>query len=100
MAVSKEQGFLGELDSENHEEKIELVLNRGDEGSNLQVRSLRWGEGIGWFVQKTITLDSMQVKIWVACCGRRRAAAIEKLKQVQKVIDLRLWKNSSSDSLR
>ncbi len=43
MAVSKEQVLLGELDSENHEEKIELVLHRGDEGSNLPVRSLRLG---------------------------------------------------------
>lgn len=100
MAVSKEQVFLGELDSENHEEKIELVLHRGDQGSNLQVRSLRWGEGIGWFVQKTITLDSTQVKDLGRLLRQTPSGSHREIKTSAKVIDLRLWKNSSSDSLR
>jgi hypothetical protein len=62
MSVIGQQRVLGQLEGENEQEKVELVLHHTAEGSaSLEVRSLRWGPGIGWYVQKTINLDPAQV---------------------------------------
>jgi hypothetical protein len=62
MSVAGQQRILGQLEGENEQEKVELVLHHTAEGpASLEVRSLRWGPGIGWYVQKTISLDSAQV---------------------------------------
>jgi len=61
MLVIKQAKVLAQLDGENAKEKIELVLRHTEEGSTaLEVRSLRWGQGIGWYTQKTIVLDPSQ----------------------------------------
>lgn len=62
MSVTGQQRVLGQLEGGNEKEKVELVLHHAAEGSaSLEVRSLRWGPGIGWYVQKTIVLDPAQV---------------------------------------
>jgi hypothetical protein len=62
MSAAGQQKLLGQLEGENEQEKVELVLHHTAEGSaTLEVRSLRWGPGIGWYVQKTIALDPAQV---------------------------------------
>jgi hypothetical protein len=62
MSLTGQQRILGQLEGENEKEKVELVLHHTAEGSaSLEVRSLRWGSGIGWYVQKTINLDPAQV---------------------------------------
>lgn len=61
MSGGKQQKVLARLESENIEEKIEVIAS--DDGPRfLEIRSLRWGRGIGWYVQKTITVDAIQAK--------------------------------------
>ena len=63
MSAIKQPKFLAQLDGESTKEKIELVLRHtGERGPGLEVRSLRWGQGIGWYTQKTIVLDPGQVR--------------------------------------
>jgi hypothetical protein len=63
MSVRGQQRVLGQLEGENEKEKVELALHQtGEEPAGLEVRSLRWGQGIGWYVQKTIVLDPAQVQ--------------------------------------
>jgi hypothetical protein len=62
MSGSKRQKVLARLEGENVEEKIEVIA-REDNPPFLEIRSLRWGRGIGWYVQKTIPLDPTQVKM-------------------------------------
>ena len=63
MLAIKQPKVLAQLDGENAKEKIELVLRHMEEGSTaLEVRSLSWGQGIGWYTQKTIVLDPGQVR--------------------------------------
>ena len=63
MSAIKQPKVLAQLDGENTKEKIDLVLRHTEEGSMaLEVRSLRWGQGVGWYTQKTIVLDPGQVK--------------------------------------
>ena len=61
MSSSKEQKVLGRLEGENVEEKIEVIA-RSENPPVLEIRSLRWGRGIGWYVQKTIALNATQAK--------------------------------------
>jgi hypothetical protein len=57
-----QQRVLGQLEGETEKEKVELILRHTAEGSAvLEVRSLRWGQGIGWYAQKTIVLAPSQV---------------------------------------
>lgn len=62
MSVRKQQKVLARLEGENTEEKIEVIAREASPPL-LDIRSLRWGRGIGWYVQKTITLDPTQVKM-------------------------------------
>jgi hypothetical protein len=63
MSVIGQQRVLGQLEGENEKEKVELILHQTREGSaSLEVRSLRWGHGVGWYAQKTITLAPAQVQ--------------------------------------
>src|SRR5574341_2274138 len=63
MLAIKQPKVLAQLDGENAKETIELVLRRTEKGSTaLEVRSLRWGQGIGWYTQKTIVLDPSQLR--------------------------------------
>ena len=75
MLAIKQPKVLAQLDGENAKEKLELVLRRTEENSTaLEVRSLRWGQGIGWYIQKTIVLDPGQVRR-LASLLRRTALA-------------------------
>ncbi len=55
--------FLGELTGETAEDKIEVTLRMRPDGSQeLELTQLAWGTGVGWFVQKTMTLDGAQMQ--------------------------------------
>jgi hypothetical protein len=55
--------FLGELPGETAEDKIEVTLRMRPDGSQeLELTQLAWGTGVGWFVQKTMTLDGAQMQ--------------------------------------
>lgn len=62
MSSTNQQKVLVRLEGENADEKIELI-ERQDNPRFLEIRSLRWGRGIGWYIQKTITLDASQAKM-------------------------------------
>lgn len=62
MSAIEEQRVLAQLEGENLEEKIELIVRQTGQGSStLEIRSLHWGDGVGWYVQKTINLAPTQV---------------------------------------
>lgn len=62
MSSVKQQKVLARLEGENVEEKIEVIATE-ESSPSLEIRSLRWGRGIGWYVQKTITLNAIQAKM-------------------------------------
>lgn len=55
--------LIGVLEGRDGEEKVEVLVNRG-QGSKGEIflRVLSWGEGIGWYPQKTIQLDPRQLR--------------------------------------
>lgn len=55
--------IIGVLEGRDGAEKVEVLLNRGQGRKGaLSLRLLSWGEGIGWYPQKTIRLDSRQLR--------------------------------------
>ena len=52
----------GASEGGNSKEKIEVIAKR-ENPQILEIRSLRWGNGVGWYVQKTITVDAAQAKV-------------------------------------
>ncbi|MGH7845015.1 MAG: hypothetical protein ACREQW_07580 [Candidatus Binatia bacterium] len=77
MSSTKQQKVLVRLESENIEEKIEVIAGE-DNPPFLEIRSLRWGRGIGWYVQKTITLDAIQAKMLMHTLRRSAVASATK----------------------
>ena len=53
---------LGELPGSSDESKIEVWSRHSDEeGELLELVEYSWGSGMGWYVQKRLTLDASQV---------------------------------------
>jgi hypothetical protein len=81
MSSTNQQKVLARLEGENVEEKIELIA-RQDNPRFLEIRSLRWGRGIGWYIQKTITLDASQAKMLMHAL--RRGSLVISAKKTEK----------------
>ncbi len=62
---------IGVLDGKNESEKVEVLLNseKGEAG-HLHLRLLSWGEGIGWYPQKTIELDCRNLASLQTLCKK------------------------------
>jgi hypothetical protein len=60
--LAEESGSLGEicvgvLDGEARDEKFEVVVRHpGSARASVELRLVRWGEGLGWYAQRTMTL--------------------------------------------
>jgi len=53
---------LGVINGQMEHEKVEVVLSRGEDGTcELKLILQSWGEGIGWYPQKTIPLLPSQI---------------------------------------
>jgi hypothetical protein len=58
-------------------QRLELEVSHREGKRELTLRELSWGNGVGWFVQKSIHLDSLQVESLLKglCCLREPARA-------------------------
>lgn len=55
--------LLGELCGDTAQSKIEVWQREGEDGAALlEMVEYRWGSGLGWYVQKRMTLDNSQVE--------------------------------------
>jgi hypothetical protein len=53
---------LGELPAANSDTRVELITRTAEDGSSLlELVEYSWGTGLGWYVQKRMTLDATQV---------------------------------------
>jgi len=80
---------LGDLESASPEEKIE-VWSRSDEDGRtlLELVHLSWGGGIGWYVQKRLTLDEVQVDALrlLLGTGERSEAPVRRPREAPRVV--------------
>src|SRR5574341_806070 len=53
---------LGVVNGQREHEKVEVVLSRGEDGTcEVKLILQSWGEGIGWYPQKTIPFLPSQI---------------------------------------
>jgi hypothetical protein len=60
MSAIGKQETLAQLEGTDAKERIEVVVRQTGGLRTLQIRSLRWGKGVGWYVQKTIEVSHAQ----------------------------------------
>jgi hypothetical protein len=63
-----------EIPQDDPSRKVEVLVSEGETGRReVLLRDLSFGQGIGWFVQKTIRLDPEQVNalLRALCCTRQ-----------------------------
>jgi hypothetical protein len=53
---------IGVLEGKNGSEKLEVLVDHDQKnGGQIHLRLLSWGEGIGWYPQKTVEIDCRQI---------------------------------------
>jgi hypothetical protein len=66
---------LGELPGASDRDKIEVWSRTGEDGTSLlELVEYSWGSGIGWYVQKRLTLEAGQVEALRALVGAAEPA--------------------------
>lgn len=66
---------LGELPGRSRVDKIEVWERTEEDGSTLlELVEYAWGSGLGWYVQKRLTLDAGQTEALRALLGPPAAA--------------------------
>lgn len=61
MKLQTPECVLGNLSGAHEHERLQVILQSTDEGSRVCLRQQTWGEGIGWFTQRTLDLTPDQV---------------------------------------
>jgi len=68
------ESVIGILEGRNESEKVEVhLVQRGSAEERLDLRLLSWGEGIGWYPQKTIALNSGEIDALQTILKRAKA---------------------------
>jgi hypothetical protein len=89
MSAAGTHRVLGQLEGEKGEERIEVVARQTvAQLPALEVRALRWGSGVGWYTQKTLTLTPGQARR-LAHLLRRFFSAAQVRRGHSKVVPLR-----------
>ncbi|TAN40302.1 MAG: hypothetical protein EPN22_17435, partial [Nitrospirae bacterium] len=70
MALQEREFILGGQFNEEGTTRLEVALIASGGKSRLVLRLLGWGEGIGWYVQKSIQLDPVQIRALRGILGR------------------------------
>ena len=89
MSAIGQQRVLGHLESDSATEKIEVIGRQtAEDAPTIEIRSLRWGSGVGWYTQKTLALTPGQAT-QLAHLLRRYSSAHSVRSNRAKVIPLR-----------
>lgn len=70
MTLREGEFILGGQFNEDETTRLEVALLSSVGKSKIELRLLGWGEGIGWYVQKSIQLDPLQIRALRGMLGR------------------------------
>lgn len=70
IALQEREFILGDQFNEDGTTRLEVALVASQGKTRVELRLLGWGEGIGWYVQKRIQLDSLQIRALRGILGR------------------------------
>lgn len=87
IAVQEKEFILGGQFNEDGTTRLEVALVASQGKTRLELRLLGWGEGIGWYVQKRIQLDRLQIRALKQILGKgegRITSSTPKLKMLYR----------------
>lgn len=65
---------IGVIDGKDETEKVEVLLDCEEkETAQIHLRLLSWGEGVGWYPQKTINFDCRHLGALQTICKKAEA---------------------------
>jgi hypothetical protein len=70
IASQEKEFMLGGQFNEDGTTRLEVALLTAEDKTRLELRLLGWSEGIGWYVQRRIQLDPLQIRTLKAILGR------------------------------
>ncbi|NJD69237.1 MAG: hypothetical protein C3F12_03825 [Candidatus Methylomirabilota bacterium] len=88
VAVQEKEFNLGGQFNEDGTTRLEIALLASKGKTKLELRLLGYGEGIGWYIQKRIRLDPLQIRALKTILGRgagRVKSSIPTLKMTCKI---------------
>ncbi len=62
MALHWREFLLGGQVNEDGTERLDVALLACGSKTRVELRLLGWGEGIGWYIQKRMQLDPLQIR--------------------------------------
>lgn len=87
VTFQEREFILGGQFNEEGTTRIEVALIASEGKTRLELRLLGWGEGIGWYVQKRIQLDRLQIRALKQILGKgegRITSSTPKLKMLYR----------------
>ena len=77
MISQASEALLGSIYGEDNDQIIEVVVKEGE--NRFEIRLLSYGEGLGWYVQKTLPIDSNQAEALVTILSKTNNPTEKKL---------------------
>ncbi len=77
MISQASEALLGSIYGEDNDQIIEVVVK--EEENRFEIRLLSYGEGLGWYVQKTLPIDSSQAEALVKILSKTNNPTEKKL---------------------
>ena len=77
MISQASEALLGSIYGEDNDQIIEVVVK--EEENRFEIRLLSYGEGLGWYVQKTLPIDSSQAEALVKILSKTNNPTAKKL---------------------
>jgi hypothetical protein len=77
MDASANETLLGNIAAEEDDQIIEVVLIN-ELKERCEIRLLSFGEGIGWYVQKTMPINYVQITPLIEILGKARTPSHKK----------------------
>ncbi len=77
MISQANEALLGSIHGEDNDQIIEVIVKESED--RFEIRLLSYGEGLGWYVQKTLPIDSIQANELVKILSKTHDTKEKKL---------------------
>ncbi len=85
MDLQEKEFILGGQFNEDGTTRLEVALLTSGNNTKVELRLLGWGEGIGWYIQKRIQLDRLQIRALKQILGRSEGRMISSAPTLKKM---------------
>lgn len=99
VAVQEKEFNLGGQFNEDGTTRLEITLLTSEGNTKLELRLLGYGEGIGWYIQKRIQLDPLQIRALKTILGRGTGRVKSSIPQLNMTCKIRKYTQRNPQGL-